>query len=65
MSSCLRRSERVRYSGSGVGETESSTMVGCVGVSRQRWEEERVGEPGRVGSEEIRWRKEVRQRGEM
>ena len=48
-----------------MGETVSSTIEGCSGLSRQRWEDERVGEPWREGSEEMRWRKEVRHSGEM
>lgn len=55
----------MRYVGSGAGLNASSTMEGCKGLSRQRWLLVRVLEPGGEGSEEMRWRKEVRQRGEM
>jgi len=55
----------VRYVGSGVGEKVSSTTEGCVGLLRQRWEEERLEEPDLVGREDIRCRNEVRHRGEM
>ena len=46
-------------------DTVSSTMHGWSGLSRQRCEEDRVAEPGREGSEEIRCRKEVMHSGEM
>lgn len=55
----------MRYVGSGVGETESSTIEGCSGLSRHRWEEVRKSEPDRMGSDWMRWRKDVRHSGEM
>lgn len=40
-------------------------MVGCSGVSRQRWEEVRVSGPRVKGRELMRCRKEVRHSGEI
>lgn len=48
-----------------MGEKVSSTIVGCSGVSRHRWEEVSVSGPRVNGRELMRCRNEVRHNGEM